>query len=301
LMCARLGLYVEARLCMERSIQLRPDLRDETDSDTEVLAEEAGRFGVIRIVQGRHTRSLLIESQEQGGAFREPAASTFYPIATEGPGPLPLGFYSTAWLLPAFLHPSGHALMLGLGCGSGAVAMLHHFPDLHIEVVEADPMVIALARKFFPLVAYFEKQGRLVIHEQNAADMCATCKKSYNFLVLDLYRGEDPFALALTPALLEHFARLSAAIWINLVDFPDGARLRETTNGFRNAGRPFRFMVGRDPELGAPDAQTNWIASSETVDPDLIRDFIPFEGLDPTLEAVIQVRSDLGSLLAKAR
>ncbi len=199
-------------------------------------------------------------------------------------------------LLPGLLHPNGKALMLGLGCGSGAVAILHHFPNLQLDVVEADPVVIALARRFFPLVDYFEKQGRLVLHEQDAASMCATCKKTYDFLVLDLYMGEDSFALELMPALLAHFARLSTAVWINLVGRRDEPYLREIIQGFRDAGIPFRYFAGQNPEPGSSDVKTNWIASSESVDPHKIRNFVPFEGLDPTLEAVIQIRSDFGRL-----
>ena len=69
-----------------------------------------------------------------------------------------------------FVEAPRSALLLGLGGGSLAKFLLHHFPACHLDAVEKRARVVQLARSFFHL----PDGPRLQIHTADAADFLAT-------------------------------------------------------------------------------------------------------------------------------
>lgn len=87
-----------------------------------------------------------------------------------------------------------NALIVGLAGGTSAHSLLATYPDLHIDGVEIDPVVLDLARTYFalddPRLTTFAKDGRYFLE---------TTDHAYDLVVLDAYRQPYiPFHLATT-------------------------------------------------------------------------------------------------------
>ena len=153
---AQIGNAQESRRCLERFFLLKPEMLDDSAKDVRTLASKMGTFGKVSVIEDLIVRRLLIRSQTQSGAYLKPDAGQVLPeCGLAGPGPLPESFYSTAWLLAGVTKPRGRGLMLGLGSGTGALAMLSNFEGLRLDIVDADRTVIELARQWFPLLSFF--------------------------------------------------------------------------------------------------------------------------------------------------
>jgi len=84
-------------------------------------------------------------------------------------------------LLP-FLRPRGtRALLIGLGGGHLGAHMTSYGWD--VEAVEIDPGVAAIARR------YFDYRGEC--HVEDGRRFLNRGGKTYDFIVLDAYMGED--------------------------------------------------------------------------------------------------------------
>jgi len=75
-------------------------------------------------------------------------------------------------------------LMIGLGAGSISTYLARAMPDVHIDVVELDPGVIASARKYFGLqetdrVRIIESDGRVYLNRH---------RELYDLILLDAFR-----------------------------------------------------------------------------------------------------------------
>jgi spermidine synthase len=86
----------------------------------------------------------------------------------------------------ALMYPDNirRILMIGLGAGSISTYLGRAFPDVTIDVVELDPGVIAVGKKYFGLqetdrVHFIESDGRVFLNRN---------KETYDLIVLDAYR-----------------------------------------------------------------------------------------------------------------
>jgi len=84
-------------------------------------------------------------------------------------------------------------LIVGLGGGSIPSFLHKHCPDTHIDVVDIDPMVVKVAKKYFA----FREDKTLRVHVADGRAFIERCKKPYDIILLDAYGAEDiPYALA---------------------------------------------------------------------------------------------------------
>jgi len=84
-------------------------------------------------------------------------------------------------------------LIVGLGGGSIPNFLHKHYPDTHIDVVDIDPMVVEVAKKYFG----FREDKTLRVHVADGRAFIEKCKKPYDIIFLDAYGAEDiPYALA---------------------------------------------------------------------------------------------------------
>lgn len=77
-------------------------------------------------------------------------------------------------------------LMIGLGGGSLAKFFLHHFPHCRMEVVEDNPAMVEIARRFF----YLPTASRLTIHDARGETFVANRQESatrYDLILVDAY------------------------------------------------------------------------------------------------------------------
>ena len=84
-------------------------------------------------------------------------------------------------------------LMVGLGGGSIPSFLHKYYPDTHIDVVDIDPVVVEVAKKYFG----FRQDKTLRVHVADGRAFIEKCREPYDVIFLDAYGAKDiPYALA---------------------------------------------------------------------------------------------------------
>lgn len=102
-------------------------------------------------------------------------------------------YWDGAALLP-LLRPTGkNFLFIGLAGGTSARAVNYFFPDLELEGVEIDPVIVEAGRKFLGL-------GRIpiAVHTGDGRAFLEETEKEYDFIMVDVYHDNlfIPFHMA---------------------------------------------------------------------------------------------------------
>jgi spermidine synthase len=96
------------------------------------------------------------------------------------------GSYQDDYALGPLLVEGRHLLVLGMGAG-GSIRMTRlTAPDIEIDAVEIDPLVVEAAARFFGLRP---EANRLRIHVADARPWLARNRTSYELIHVDLYHG----------------------------------------------------------------------------------------------------------------
>lgn len=246
-----------------------------------MLAEAQAKFGPLTVVDVRGVRRLTLNGQVQGSAYMDPGADLVRP-GLQGPGPVSGSSYTNGWLAAAACHPTGQVLMVGLGCGAGAVAALYNFPDLYIDVVEIDPVMVEHAMEWFPLVAHYVEAGRLRIHVADARDFVSDQETKWDLLCSDGYTGGNSLAVGgQDNAFYENARKCCGEIWLNWIGIPNGFKMMREFDALHAVGWSPEtiFVPGTTPH---PDLHRprNWILTSEIPKPETLDAFHPYAAMD---------------------
>ncbi|MEC8825641.1 MAG: fused MFS/spermidine synthase [Verrucomicrobiota bacterium] len=145
-------------------------------SKGKVLHEETSEFSKIRIRGDEEKRHMLFVSD--GGV--EQVQST---IDLNNPGDLQVAYTKTMFASLLLKRPQRRVLLIGLG-GGGMVRFVEtHLPDMSIEVVEIDPVVVRLADKFFET----RESPRVKIHTEDAFEFMAREHKPFDAIYMDAF------------------------------------------------------------------------------------------------------------------
>lgn len=158
------------------------------------LDSSPGLFGQISVNETffPSVRLMKINNEIEGQVFTSPNASAFSSSCSiDAPGAVSASRYLYAFIIAAWQFSTERGLVLGLGAGAGVVMLLTLFPNLSLTVIEIDPCIIQLSRKYFPLLSFYEDQGRLVIVESDAEIYLDHCQDSFAFTLLDLFSGDE--------------------------------------------------------------------------------------------------------------
>jgi spermidine synthase len=99
------------------------------------------------------------------------------------------------------------ALLIGLGAGSLTKFLHRHRPAARLTVVEIEPQVVAAARQYFRLP---DQSAHLRIVIGDGADFLATCRNSYDLIMIDGYDADARTGrLDTMPCYLDCKTRLS--------------------------------------------------------------------------------------------
>ena len=97
--------------------------------------------------------------------------------------------YTRAMMTFLLFQPAPRAaLMVGLGGGSIARFLHHHFPRTHVTAVEINPKVIAVARQYFGLP---EDDDRLTVFPTDGAQFVPAHPESADVLFHDAFEDGD--------------------------------------------------------------------------------------------------------------
>lgn len=93
--------------------------------------------------------------------------------------------------VPMAVHPCvKNVLVIGAGDG-GVVRELTRYPEIeHIDMVEIDPLVVEVCKKYLPQTACRLDDGRLDIHYADGLKFVRSCVDQYDLIIVD---STDPF------------------------------------------------------------------------------------------------------------
>jgi spermidine synthase len=89
-------------------------------------------------------------------------------------------FFHLAWLWNARIT---NVLMIGLGGGSAQRSFAHYYPDIFIQSVEIDPVVVQVAQNFFQFTASDHQK----VQTSDGRVFLRRTKAQYDVIVLDAY------------------------------------------------------------------------------------------------------------------
>lgn len=128
---------------------------------------------------------------------------------------LGLPYAKAAMIGLAFTDQVERILVIGLGGGNIPMFLRKHYPSAHIDVVDVDPQIIALAKGYFS----FREDSSLHVYAQDGRKFIAQVQKPYDLIFLDAFTeagipghlATKEFLLALKKAL-----KLSGVIIANI-------------------------------------------------------------------------------------
>ena len=151
--------------------------------------------------------------------------------------------YSDLLHLP-FLFPGEIKDVVIVGGGGGVVPMIfaQSYPQLDIDVVEIDPVVVKVAGTWFGL----ERSERLRVHVQDGRMFIHNSKKKYDLIVLDAYTagGRIPFHLTTKEFLSDVRDRLkpNGIALMNVISAVSGP----ASKMFRSEYKTFKEVFGKE-------------------------------------------------------
>lgn len=154
----------------------------------ELIYQARDQFGAIQVVDyQQQLRCLHFDNSTQQSAMllRNPDVLTHR--------------YTQAMMLPFMWHPADRVLLLGLGAGSIARYLYHHFPEIRLDAIEIRKAVIDIANEFFLLpqenrqfgiinddaLQWLTRQPETTVYDVILVDMFLTSQKGTD-LVTDV-------------------------------------------------------------------------------------------------------------------
>lgn len=140
----------------------------------QVLHDDAGRQCWITVHESGDTRTLQLDGCEEG-AMR---------LSSEAP------VFNYLWCHKCSLlarQPLTRALVLGAGAFTAAKCLALDYPEARIDVVDAEPELETVARRFFRLDQ--PAFANIRFHGMTAEQFLASCSERYDFVFDDLFDG----------------------------------------------------------------------------------------------------------------
>lgn len=163
--------------------------------------------------------------------------------------------YSSEFSYPEYFHLAfvlrpaiRRVLVIGLGAAMLPKQLLRDYPDLKIDVVEIDPDVVTVAKRYFGLRA--DRRMRIRIADARSFLVDPTTPR-YDFIVVDAYAGDEIPKSLISRAFIASVRRRLTGIGMMAVNVLSATRgpKAATFNAFSRAmAREFRehylFIVG---------------------------------------------------------
>ncbi len=155
-----------------------------TQADTEVLYKKDSAYNTILVTEGPPgVRTLRFE---EGGARQSV-------VRLGDPAHLELPYAQTVLAGLAFCESPRRVLIVGLGGGTIPMFLRAHYPELTIDVVDIDPEVVAVAKRYFG----FCEDARMHVHVADGRQFIEQCRRPYDIVFLDAFGCDSvPYHLA---------------------------------------------------------------------------------------------------------
>lgn len=223
---------------------------------------EAALGGVERVVYRKDTQyhrlSVTEDAEERHLRFDRSHQTAMY---LDDP-------FETSFRYPGYFHlalalkpDAKRVLVVGLGGGSAVKRMWRDYPDMRIDVVEIDPVVIDVAYRYFAL----PRDPRIRVFEEDGRRFLQRTDETYDVIIMDAYYADAlPFHLTTEEFFEEVDARLSpgGVVAYNIIASVDGPGSRLFRSMHRTASTVWRelwtFPIGIGADRSA-DARRNII------------------------------------------
>jgi spermidine synthase len=153
-------------------------------AEDKVLYEQQSQYNNILVtVNDEGLRSLRFE---KGGAQQSA-------VKVGDPDHLEIPYVRGTMAGLVFCEKPQRVLVIGLGGGSIPSFLHKHYPQAAIDVVDIDPEVVSVAKRFFG----FREDATMRAHVADGRKFIEDCREPYDIIVLDAY-GKDsiPYSLA---------------------------------------------------------------------------------------------------------
>ncbi|MFZ7097136.1 fused MFS/spermidine synthase [Luteimonas dalianensis] len=155
----------------------------ENSNGTGLAARLAQMLGVVRDANGQRLVKPFVRRYDRYTSLQFSRKQTQSRMLTAEPDVLLID-YTRTMMAALLLRPDPERIgMVGLGGGSQAKFCHRHLPRARIEVVENNPAVIALRRRF----AIPDDDERLQVHLGDGAQFLQSRRGSYDLLLVDGY------------------------------------------------------------------------------------------------------------------
>ena len=159
-------------------------------AEDKVLYDKASRYNTIRVVED--DRGLRTLQFRKYGA-RQSVVKVGDPDHIELPYArvMPIGL--------AFVEHPKRILIVGLGGGTIPCFLHKHYPETVIDVVDIDPDVVLVAKRFFG----FREDATMHAHVEDGRRFIERCQEPYDIIFLDAFDADSiPYSLATREFLL---------------------------------------------------------------------------------------------------
>ena len=137
--------------------------------------------------QSQYERVLVIDKGDNRYLrFGNPNSANQSSISLSDRGEVPAEYIRQATLGVMLTPNLNRVLMIGLGGGIFTTLLRRHFPTLHIDAVEIDPVVVEAAKRFFNV----REDERFKIHVTDGAQFIRETPYIYDLIFIDAYSGE---------------------------------------------------------------------------------------------------------------
>ncbi|MCF8077849.1 MAG: fused MFS/spermidine synthase [Desulfobacterales bacterium] len=145
-------------------------------------------MATVRFDKQSEFERILVVDKADRRYLRFGAADNGYQssISLSDPEAVPMEYIRAAMLGMVMAPEPERVLMVGLGGGAFTSLLRRHFPNLWIDAVEIDPVVVEAAGKFFNV----REDERFRIYVEDGAKFIQDAQSSYDLILLDAYSGE---------------------------------------------------------------------------------------------------------------
>ncbi len=153
-------------------------------AEEKVIYEKQSPYSLIRVIEDEAgLRTLSFDKND----VRQSVVKVGDPDHVELP-------YAQSMLVGlAFVEPPKRMLVVGLGGGTIPSLLHKHYPAATIDVVDIDPDVVAVAKKFFG----FREDAKMRAHVDDGRKFIEKCREPYDVIFLDAFSAEEiPYHLA---------------------------------------------------------------------------------------------------------
>lgn len=215
----------------------------------QVLFRQDTQYHRITVTESGDTRNLRFDATRQSGLDMRDGITS----AVRYPDYLQLSM--------ALKPDAKRALVLGLGGGMVTRRFWHDYPEMRVDSVEIDPVVVDVARRYFALPS----DSRLRVFTQDARRYVQTTKDTYDIVIVDAYYADAlPFHLTTQEFFRESKSHMATdgVMAYNVISSLSGDKSKLFRSMYRTAGTVWKhlWVFGVDTgQKAPPEARQNII------------------------------------------